>query len=366
MRIVGQNAWPVFRGGEKAISLLMAGLQERGHEVLLVCANEEVAAGCAAYGIETAVVKISGDLMLNRAVRFARLLRRHAPDAVLLGTFRKVLMASVGARLAGVPRVACRVGVSVDVPRSRKYRFVFRHLVDVAVLNAAGMRPAFLAAAPGLDPARVVAIPTGVRPPPGTRAPEAVRRELGLPAEARVIGSLAYLAPFKRLHRVVEMLVRLPEDVHWVHGGTGPERPGLERLAEERGVRPRVHFLGWRDDVGDLLGIFDLYVMTSDREGMSNAMLEALASGVPVVSTPVSGAEEALRPFADGVEPGLVVPADPVDLAAATGRILADPARHRRMRQAASRRARESFGYERMIEDYEAVLAGETPRPRGR
>lgn len=364
MRIVGQNAWPVFRGGEKALALIMAGLQDRGHEVLLVCANARVAARCAEYGLETTVLKISGDLMLNRALRFARLLRRVRPDAVLLGTFRKVLMAAVGARLAGVPRVACRVGVSVDVPESWKYRFVFRRLVDVAVLNAAEMRPAFLAAAPGLDPRSVVPIPTGVRPPPRSRPPEDVRRELGLPAGARVIGSLSWLAPLKRLDRAVETLARLPEDVHWVHAGTGPERPSLERLAERFGVRSRVHFLGWREDVGDLLGLFELYLVTSDREGMSNSMLEALASGVPVVSTPVGGAREALRPFPDGAEPGRVVSPEPTRLAEAVNSILADHERHARMRAAARRRARESFDYDRMIDDYEAVLAGEPIRSR--
>jgi glycosyltransferase involved in cell wall biosynthesis len=358
MRIVGQNAWPVFRGGEKAMALIMAGLQQRGHDVLLVCANAEVARHCGAYGITTAVVRLSGDIRIDRALRFARLLRRYRPDAVLLGTFRKVLPAAVGARLAGVPRVVCRVGVSRDVPASAKYRFVFRHLVDAAVVNAASMRDAFLAAAPALDAASVVAIPTGVRPPEQQRGPQVVRAELGLPADARVVGSLAYLAPLKRLDRMVDALAHLPADVHWVHAGAGPEQATLEQRARDLNVHERVHLLGMRHDVGDLLGVFDVYVVTSDREGMSNAMLEALGSGVPVVSTPVSGALDALQPFPDGSEPGLIVEAEPERIAAAIASILHTGEAHARMRAAALQRARESFSYERMIDDYEAVLAG--------
>ena len=65
--------------------------------------------------------------------------------------------------------------------------------------------------------------------------------------------------------------------------------------------------LGHRIDVGDVLAALDLFVVCSDQEGMANAMLEAMAAGVPVVSTPVSGAQEALRPLADGRQPGRVL-----------------------------------------------------------
>ncbi|MBX6363895.1 MAG: glycosyltransferase [Gemmatimonadetes bacterium] len=363
MRIVGQNAWPVFRGGERSIALLMAGLQQRGHDVLLVCANPEVAAKCAEFGIETTAIRFTGDLMLDRSFRFARLLRRFRPDAVLLGTFRRSLPAALGARAAGVPRIVCRVGISTDTPASAKYRFVFRHLVDATVVNAAEMRAGFLAADPRLPPERVVAIPTGVVAPPRTRPDGAVRRELGLPADAQVLGALAYLAPFKRQHRVVRALADLPEHVHYVIAGEGPERAALEALATELGVRHRLHLLGFRADIGDVLAAFDLYVVSSDREGMSNAMLEALASGIPVVSTPVSGAREALEPLADGAAPGVIVPPEPAAIAREAAAILADPARRRRMADAALRRARERFSYERMLADYERVL---TPPATGR
>jgi glycosyltransferase involved in cell wall biosynthesis len=362
MRIAAQNAWPVFRGGEKALALLMAGLQRRGHEVLLVCANDEVAAGCAAYDVPTCVQRISGDARVDHALRFARVLQRFGADAALLGTFRKVLPAAAGARIARVPRVVCRVGTSHDTPRSRKYRFVLRHLVDAVVVNAAGMRPAFLAAAPRLDAARVVAIPTGVRRPVRTREPGALRRELGLPAGARVIGSLTWLAPLKRLDRVVRALALLPECVHWVHAGAGPEQSALETLADELGVRARVHFLGFRDDVGDVLDAFDLCVVTSEREGMSSSMLEALAAGVPVVSTPVSGAAEALAPLVDGEEPGRIVEPEAAAVAAAVRDVLDDAGLHARMRAAAARSARERFDYEHMLDAYEALLAGDGVR----
>jgi glycosyltransferase involved in cell wall biosynthesis len=360
VRIAGQNSWPVFRGGERALAAILAGLQARGHPVMMVCGYREVAEGAAACGIPTRVVSVRGDARLDQALRLARALRDFRPDAAILGTFRKALPAAVGARLAGVPRVVCRVGIQTDVPRSPKYRFVFRRLVDVAVMNAAGMREAFLAADPGLDPARVVAIPTGVRVPQRRKPAGALRRELGIPEEARVLGTLAHLAPHKRHERVVHVLAGLPEDVHYLAAGAGPRRAELEALAGALGVGGRLHLLGPREDVGDVLAALDLYVVSSAREGMSNAMLEALASGVPVVSTPVSGAAEALGPLGDGARPGLVV--EPEALGDAIARLLAEPAELRRMGDAARRAGRERFSYARMISDYERLLAGGASR----
>src|SRR6185436_7512571 len=89
--------------------------------------------------------------------------------------------------------------------------------------------------------------------------------------------------------------------------GDGPEREPLERLANELGIGARVTWLGHREVVGDVLDALDVFVVTSRVEGMSNAMLEALAAGVPVVSTRVSGAAEALAARAGRRAPGVLV-----------------------------------------------------------
>ncbi|MBI4545712.1 MAG: glycosyltransferase, partial [Gemmatimonadetes bacterium] len=261
-------------------------------------------------------------------------------------------------RLGGVPRVVARVGLETDTARSPLYRVALRRWTDVIVLNAEAMRDRFLARAPGLDAARVVTIRTGVARPERRAAPGAVRRWLGVAAGARVIGTVARLAGQKRLDRLLEALARLPADVHCLVAGAGAEQTALERLALELGVAGRLHLLGERDDVGDVLDALDVFVVCSDREGLSNAMLEALAAGVPVVSTPVSGAAEALESFPEGGAPGEIVGFDAADLAACLERLLADPARLRAMGAAAVRRAEERFGFERMLDGWEAVLEG--------
>jgi glycosyltransferase involved in cell wall biosynthesis len=219
------------------------------------------------------------------------------------------------------------------------------------------MRLPFLASAPKLDPAKVVMVPDGVRAAKAVAAPGAVRAELGIPAGAPLIGAVARLARQKRLDRLVHVLAALP-GVHALIAGEGPQHDPLQALARELGVGDRLHLAGFRRDVGDVLRALDVLVVSSDREGMANAMLEAMACGVPVVSTPVSGAHEALEADADGVAPGVVAGFAVDEIAAAVGALLRDGERRGRMGERAIARVEERFSFDTMVTRWEALLAG--------
>lgn len=328
--------------------------------MVLYC-NREVVAGPARdeFGLEAPILHLGGDLALHHPVRLALALRRFEPDAFLVGTFRKLWLAALGARLAGVPRVVARIGLSTDTPRNAKYRFVFRHWVDRVVVNARDLRRTYMEELPGFPPEHLVTIYKGFAAPEPSAPPGAVRRELGIPPDAPVVGTLARLVRQKRLDRLLEVVALLPSAVHCVVAGDGPLRGELEARAGELGVTPRVHFLGHRSDVPDVLAALDLLVLTSDRESLANAMLEAMAAGVPVLSTPVSGAREALEPLADGRRPGLVVDPEPESLARAVDELLEDPERREGMARAARERIRERFDREEMLDRWEAVLKGQ-------
>lgn len=359
MHIIAHNGGPAWGGAEKATALLLGGLGARGHRVRLLCNREAVAERAAACGVETACVPLGGDAAVHHALQFARLLRRQAPDVFLLSTYRKLWLGGLAGRLAGVPSVVARVGLSTDTPRNWKYRAVLQRWIDLVVLNAEDMRASFLAPVPALDQRRVITIRKGVAVPQRRRPLGALRRSLGLSPDAQVIGAVARLATQKRLDRLIRALEQLPLRVHCILAGEGEERPGLEALAQELGVHDRVHMIGFRQDVGDVLDALDLLVVCSDRESLCNAMLEAMAAGVPVVSTPVSGALEALEPPGDGVAPGEIVGFETEAIARSIARLLACPERMCQMGAAAARRARDRFGFERMIDEWEAALAAE-------
>ncbi|HET6764192.1 MAG TPA: glycosyltransferase, partial [Longimicrobiaceae bacterium] len=291
-------------------------------------------------------------------------LRRERPDALIVGTFKKAWLAALAARLAGVPRVLLRVGLETDTPRSAKYRFVLTRWVDAIAVNAARMRAPFLAL-PGWTKARVATIHNGVHLPPRRLRPGSVRAALGIPAEARVVGAVARLASQKRFDRLLRAVARMPPGVHCILAGDGELRGELERLVAELRIADRVHFLGHRTDTADVLDALDLFAVTSDREGMSNAMLEALAAGVPVASTPVSGADEALDPLPDGRRPGVIMPFDDDAILETLSGLLADPAGLAEMGGAAVERAAARFSMAAMIDAWEVLLARSAGARRG-
>jgi glycosyltransferase involved in cell wall biosynthesis len=357
MFILAHNGSAILGGGEIAAALLLHGLQRRGHRVLMLCRDAEIAARVAAYGIPTGVQRVGGDAMLPDAVRMAARIRRERPDAVVLTTFKKVFLAGLGARMGGAPFVVQRTVLQGDTPaRGARYRAALRRFVDVVALNADAMRPAFLAGDPHLDPARVVTILDGVRAPVRSKPPGAVRAELGIPADAFVIGCVARLARQKRVDRLLRALVRIPEPLHCIIAGEGEEREPARALAAELGIAGRVHFPGFRADVGDVLDALDLFVVSSDREGLANAMLEAMAFGLPVVSTDVSGAREALDPAPGQPAAGLVTGFDEGALADAVGSLLRDGNARRAMGAAARERAERRFGMERFLDAWERML----------
>jgi N-acetyl-alpha-D-glucosaminyl L-malate synthase BshA len=163
----------------------------------------------------------------------------------------------------------------------------------------------------------------------------------------------------KRATDVVRVFHRLHEEglngngpgVKLLLVGDGPDRPATEALARELGVYGDVRFLGKQEPVEEILSIADVFLMPSGSETFGLAALEAMACGVPVVSSDIGGLPELNL---DG-ETGFLCDLADVDcLTEATRRILRDDALHERMSAAARRRAAETFDVERIVPRYEA------------
>ncbi|MFN3286580.1 MAG: glycosyltransferase, partial [bacterium] len=192
------------------------------------------------------------------------------------------------------------------------------------------------------------------------RKPTSLRRsDLGLPDTCFVVGCVARLVPVKGIEHAITataQLVDLTPPVHLILVGDGPQRPVLQELAEQLGLRERVHFLGLRRDVPDLLPLFDILVLPSRNEGMGRVLVEAQAAGVPVVASRVGGVPDLV---AEGLTGRLVPPGDPAALAAAIRSLAGDRAALTQMGNAARARVAESLSAEAMVASLEAVY-----RPR--
>jgi glycosyltransferase involved in cell wall biosynthesis len=139
---------------------------------------------------------------------------------------------------------------------------------------------------------------------------------------------------------------------HLVLVGEGELRPDLEELARNLNLAGKVHFLGLRSDIPDVLGATDVFVLTSDYEGNPLSVLEAMASGLPIISTAVGGVPNL---FEAGKEGFLVAPGDLHGLAKSMNSLLQNQKVRESMGAAAASRARKNFDVSNMVRAYEEV-----------
>jgi glycosyltransferase involved in cell wall biosynthesis len=167
--------------------------------------------------------------------------------------------------------------------------------------------------------------------------------------------TVARLSPVKdqaTLLRAVARVVSEIPDFHLDIVGDGPSRVGLVSLTAELGLDTHVTFHGATDDVPRFLAGARLFVLSSISEGVPLTILEAMAAGLPVVSTDVGGVEEVVANQQTGL---LVPPSDADALAGAMLELLLDSERSQRMGSAAQRRAQERFDAREMVRNYESL-----------
>jgi glycosyltransferase involved in cell wall biosynthesis len=175
---------------------------------------------------------------------------------------------------------------------------------------------------------------------PGVR--ERMRESIGIPLDAPVLGAIGRLESEKRFDLLLEIAAALDTRAFVVIAGDGSLRPALERQAAALGISDRVKLLGLRRDPADVHHAFDVYVQTSEREGIPNALLEAMAVGTAIVATDVGGTRELIT---DGVHGRLAPRADLAALTAAVRDTLNDPKGAAARVQAARTRVENEFSF---------------------
>ncbi|MEE9257434.1 MAG: glycosyltransferase, partial [bacterium] len=191
-------------------------------------------------------------------------------------------------------------------------------------------------------------------PKNGAEDLETRRAALGLPLDGELVISVGRLDPIKGhgtlIDAFAQVLLHRPE-ARLLLAGDGELREAYERRAKELKIHRRVHFLGWREDVSDLLEAVDLFALPSLNEGMGRAAVEAMAAGLAVVATKVGG----LPLIVDEGKTGLLVPPEDAGALAATiVHILSSPEARRAMGEAGRRKAA-AFSEDAMVEKIESL-----------
>ena len=189
-----------------------------------------------------------------------------------------------------------------------------------------------------------------------------IRKKLGLNPEDICIGTVGSLRSVKNQALLLTACKKnLPHapNMQIVLAGDGPLKKDLVAKAQALGLDKNVHFVGARNDIPEVLNAFDIFVLPSLREGMPNAVLEAMSCGVPVIATSVGGVPEVIEDNKSGI---LVPSQDEEALEAALADLIREVGKRRRLGTAGRRRVLAHFSLEKMVQEYHALYQSLVPR----
>jgi sugar transferase (PEP-CTERM/EpsH1 system associated) len=352
-------------GLERVVLDLVRRRRQDAFDARVVCldASGLIADAVGSVGVPVDTIGTGGSVP-RRVLRLARRLRQLKPDVLHTHNPQAHVHGALAARLAGVPAVV----------HTKHGRGILEGRTPVVVTRlATAWTSRFVAVsqdaarvameAERVPAAKVVVIHNGIDvdryAAPGTRPPATKGRGI-------TVGRLDPIKDQSTMLRAVRLVVNRMPGFQLDIVGDGPSRAGLVEECAALDLGDRVNFLGYQADVAPYLAAADLFVLSSESEGVPLALLEAMASGLPAVATDVGGLREVIVPG----ETGRLVPArSPDELARAILDIAADPGERDRMGGAARRRVVDHFNLRTVVARYEELylecLGRRLPPARG-
>jgi glycosyltransferase involved in cell wall biosynthesis len=355
-------------GAEKVLLSLAAGLDRTRYECVVACIGRDHAMlpRFEEAGVRVETLNARCQVDPYGCARLLALARRFEPQVIHGFLWRANMLARWAGHRCRVPAVVTSEhSVLFDGPlREWVNRRTAHYSSAVVCVSEAARR--YVRDHVGLPPELLRVIQNGVDvsayPPPADRAD--AKRALGLPGERLIVGTVARHSAEKRLERFIEIAQRvqgvMPEAL-FVTAGGGATLNQIRERARQLGAE--VAFLGHRDDVPAVMAAFDVFVLTSEKEGFPLTVIEAMATECPVVAMLAGGVGDTLRNEVDGM---VVEQGDLAGASEAVLRLLRDPGLRRRAGASARVRATEHLSIEAMVQAYgflyDELLRG-CPRP---
>jgi glycosyltransferase involved in cell wall biosynthesis len=349
-------------GAEQMLLHLAEELRERGHEVVPV----GPATGCGWLasefrdrGFDPATFRLRRAIDPACVAGLAEMFRARRVDLAHSHEFTMAVYGAAAARRTGIPHLITMHGGRGGSARWRRrvaLRWAFRASGGVVAVS----EPTRVELQRGLGSSRrIEVVANGVPRRGGSR--ERLRRELGIGDLDVLVVAVGNLYPVKGHEVLLRALAGMKADPTWrlAIAGRGEEDARLRALAEASGCAGRVHLLGYRADIPDILAAADIFAMPSLSEGLPLALIEAMFAARAIVASTVGGIPDAIG---DGREGLLVPPGDATALGTSLQRLVASAALRASLGAAAQRRAESEFTTARMADQYEdlyrSLLAG--------
>lgn len=331
-------------GAEQSLVEMLPEYRERGVSTIiitLVARDTELVRRAEAAGAR--VVQAPAGAMATQAIWLRSAIDSLRPHVVHTTLFRADLVGRAAAAGTSVPVLTSLVNTQYAPERRRESaipgwklrvaqeleRWSGRFWTDHFHVNSEAVRVSAVEQL-GIPDGLMTVIPRGRNPDRFAPVTEAARRrtrtELGLRSDVQLVLNVGRQEPQKAQRYLVEafdqVVARRPQSRLAIVGANGSASAGLRQRIEELELGQHVMLLGRRDDVPELLGAADVFVLPSLWEGLPNVVIEAMATGLPVVASDIPPVREAVDPDRSAI---LATPSDPHSLAEALLRVLADP-----------------------------------------
>ncbi len=360
LRILRTITWLPVGGIERRIAMVLPKLKERGHHVELVCLREygALAEEIKREGINVYLIPLKSRLHPGGLKKLAHHIKEGHFDIIHSHMYRSNVPTTISAKIAGFKGVLLSQVHNIDTWETRRQVLMDRLLSalrDGIIAVSDEVRRDVLETLK-ISPDKCYVIYNGVDIETfmNANAPEGLREALGVRQEDFVIVMVARLVEQKNHDIVIEALEDIVKEnprIKMLFVGEGKRRTELEEKVREKNLGPHVIFTGKRDDVQNILKIAHVSVLPSFKEGFSNAIVEAMAAGKPVIASDVGGNPEAVI---DGKTGFIVSPNDKEKLIACIKKLQDDPDLLKQMGEAAQARARK-FSIDIMLDSTETL-----------
>jgi len=355
LRVLHINSARTWRGGEQQTLWLCQGLQRRGHEVFLACPpNSDLHQRANKVSIAVCPVAMRGEWDLWAVRDLVRAIRLHCIEIVHFHTAHAHTLGLLAAQWTNVPIRILTRRVDFHIHKHPLNRWKYGPALTAILAISGGIRKVLIQN--GLEPERVITVHSGIdlQRIQNVSDPSYLRVEFGISEDTLVVGIIAALAPHKHHENFLEAAAIVKKSmakVRFLIVGEGDLRAELEGLSASLGLSGDVVFTGFRKDVGEIIQILDIFVLSSYLEGMGTSILDALALGKPIVATGVGGIPEIVLHGKNGL---LVPPRNPQKLADAILKLAKSPALRDQM-GAFGKEHVKNFPIEKTVEQTEAV-----------
>lgn len=308
-----------------------------------------------AAGVPTEILHTRSAWDVSIIWKLARKFKEQKPVLLQTFLFHANFAGRIAARRSGVPHIVS--GIRVSEKRKNGHLLLDRltnRLVDFNICVSQSVAE-FSIRAGKLPESKVTVIPNGVDFELFASAEPLDLSLWGIPADAKVVLFVGRLDPQKAPGDLLTAFGRFAEqapDFHLLFVGEGPLKTELQQSANQLSCAERVHFAGWQSQIPQLMRAADCLVLPSLWEGMPNVVLEAMASGLPVISTEVDGVSELIQ---QGEQGTLVAQRSPAEIQQALQALATQPASFRKMAGNAQDTVKKEFTWDSIAHKYEQV-----------